>query len=179
MNVFVTVGTHEQPFQRLLDAASVAVSARPQDSWVVQSGVGAWRPTEAGNVVAASSYFDATTMQEHLAWADLVVSQSSPGTVFSALAAGARPVVVGRRSGLGEHVDDHQLRFARELDRRGLARDLSDADPLGPALVTALVDESSRCPEQRRERCLRLAADSAENTARFRAEVWDVLGASS
>lgn len=167
MKVFVTVGTHEQPFQRLLDAVARAVSDRPHHEWVVQWGVGVWEQ-RGGRVVASSAYFGACEMRQHLEWADVVVSQASPGTVFAALEAGAWPVVVGRRASLREHVDDHQVLFARELDRRGLATDLRSASALVPEL-----DRQSSLPRPAlRQLCTAAASRSAENARRFRADVW-------
>jgi UDP-N-acetylglucosamine transferase subunit ALG13 len=146
MKVLLTVGTHEQPFQRLLDAAQQTIPARPDDEWVVQYGVGAWT-LHLPSIRAAADYFDAPDMQAHLAWADLVVSQCSPGTVFGALAAEAWPLVLGRQIAFDEHVDDHQVLFARELDST-----------------------------DRQRRCRQAADRSAENATRFRADVWRVLG---
>lgn len=171
MKVLLTVGTHEQPFQRLLEAAQDALLTRTNDEWVVQYGVGSW-PGRVPGVRTAADYFDASNMQEHLAWADVVVSQCSPGTVFGALAAGSWPLVLGRQQAYGEHVDDHQVLFARELDRAGLAHDIGSA----AGLVAALSREDRTDAAGRRQRC-RLAADrSATNEARFRADVWRVIG---
>ncbi|QCR42505.1 hypothetical protein C1N91_02040 [Curtobacterium sp. SGAir0471] len=164
------MGTHEQPFQRLLDAAQQVLLTRPHDEWVVQYGVGAWT-CGLPNVRAAADYLDAPSMQTSLAWADVVVSQCSPGTVFGALAAEAWPLVLGRQVAFDEHVDDHQVLFAQELDRAGLALDLRAAG----RLAAALAEEDQQDGTVRRRRC-RLAADrSAENATRFRADVWRIL----
>lgn len=171
MKVLLTVGTHEQPFQRLLDAAQQTLILRPDDEWVVQYGVGSWS-LPLPRVRAAADYFDAPSMQAHLAWADVVVSQCSPGTVFGALAAEAWPLVLGRQVAFDEHVDDHQVLFARELDRAGLALDLGTAG----ALTTALAAEDQQDSTERQRRCRRAADRSAEHAARFRADVWRVLG---
>lgn len=174
MNVFVTVGTHEQPFDRLLDAASIVAAEQPATSFKVQSGVGSW-PARTGSILTVADYFDAGEMRACLHWADVVVSQASPGTVFAALDAGAWPIVVGRRARLGEHVDDHQVRFARALHERRVAHDLSGAEPLVPALRRVLRAESRKPSDERRGRCLAAARSSAENAARFRRDVWSAL----
>jgi len=171
MKVLLTVGTHEQPFQRLLDTAHQTLLARPDDEWVVQHGTGAWSHPLPG-VRTAADYFDAPSMQAHLVWADVVVSQCSPGTVFGALAAGAWPLVLGRQIAFDEHVDDHQVRFAGELDRAGLALDLRTAG----RLPTALAEEDQLDCTDRQRRCRQAADRSAENATRFRADVWRVLG---
>lgn len=53
--------------------------------------------------------------------ADLVVSHAGVGTALAALEVGKCPLLVPRRSHLGEHVDDHQTQIASELHSRGLA----------------------------------------------------------
>lgn len=178
MNIFVTVGTHEQPFDRLLAAASTAAAAQPADTWAVQYGVGSW-PASVGTAVAAVDYLDAVEMRARLHWADVVVSQASPGTVFAALDAGAWPIVVGRRARLGEHVDDHQVRFARAMRERGVVDDLSAASPLPLALERLLATQARTPSDERRRRCSAAALQSAENAARFRLDVWSVLGVAS
>ena len=102
----------------------------------------------------------------------MVVSQCSPGTVFGALAAGTWPLVLGRQIAFDEHVDDHQVLFARELDRAGLALDLRTAG----RLATALAEEDQLDCTDRQRRCRQAADRSAENAARFRTDVWRVLG---
>lgn len=171
MKVLLTVGTHEQPFQRLLEAAQQTLLLRPDDEWVVQYGIGEWA-LRLPTVRAAAAYFDAPSMQAHLEWADVVVSQCSPGTVFGALAAGAWPLVLGRQIAFDEHVDDHQIRFAEELDRAGLALDLRTAT----RLITALAEEDQQDSADRQRRCRWAADRSAANASRFRADVWRVLG---
>jgi UDP-N-acetylglucosamine transferase subunit ALG13 len=44
--------------------------------------------------------------------ADAIVCHGGPATIVEARDAGHLPIVVPRRASLGEHVDDHQVRFA-------------------------------------------------------------------
>ena len=53
--------------------------------------------------------------------ADVVITHAGIGSAVSALSAGKRPVFVPRRKRFNEHIDDHQLFIATELDKRGLA----------------------------------------------------------
>jgi UDP-N-acetylglucosamine transferase subunit ALG13 len=53
---------------------------------------------------------------------DAVIAHAGTGSSIAALTAGRAPVLVPRRKARGEHVDDHQVEIAQELDRRGLAR---------------------------------------------------------
>jgi UDP-N-acetylglucosamine transferase subunit ALG13 len=52
--------------------------------------------------------------------ADVVVSHAGVGSALAAMQAGRRAVYVPRRRQHGEHIDDHQVAMAHELDARGL-----------------------------------------------------------
>jgi UDP-N-acetylglucosamine transferase subunit ALG13 len=54
-----------------------------------------------------------------MAEAAAVVCHGGPGTILGAKHAGAVPIVVPRQHRLGEHVDDHQVRFSRRLAAEG------------------------------------------------------------
>ncbi|MBF4605077.1 glycosyltransferase [Curtobacterium sp. VKM Ac-2884] len=169
MRILVSVGTHEQPFQRLLDAVAATIEQRPQDEWIVQFGVGSWR-LHADHVTAAD-YLDAVAMRQALEWSDLLVSQASPGNVFGALAAGTWPIVLGRSHAAGEHVDDHQIRFARALEELGYATDVVRPERLD-ALLGA---EASYSPDDRADRTREAARTARDNERAFRRDVWRVL----
>jgi UDP-N-acetylglucosamine transferase subunit ALG13 len=51
----------------------------------------------------------------------VVVCHSGVGSALEALDAGHSPILVPRRRAHGEHIDDHQLQVAADLERRGLA----------------------------------------------------------
>ena len=57
-----------------------------------------------------------------MAAADVVVTHGGPATITEARRTGGTPVCVPRDPKLGEHVDDHQQRFARFLAERGLVQ---------------------------------------------------------
>lgn len=54
--------------------------------------------------------------------ADIVVTHGGPATITEARRRRQVPVCVPRDPTLGEHVDDHQQRFARFIGDRGLVR---------------------------------------------------------
>jgi len=162
MNIYVSVGTHEQPFQRLLDAVAYAVDTTGDHRYIVQYGVGSWS-SGSDRVEKAVDYLTPEGVREALAWADVFVSQASPGNVFGALDAGVWPLVLGRRHANGEHVDDHQVRFAAVLEEMGLATDIGDAGSLtkmiaeaasiDPGERRARIVDAMRSSEARRELC--------------------------
>ena len=60
-------------------------------------------------------------LRDAIEQADAVVTHAGVGSALTALQAGKLPIYLPRRRQHHEHVDDHQLQLAKELDRRGLA----------------------------------------------------------
>jgi UDP-N-acetylglucosamine transferase subunit ALG13 len=78
---------------------------------VVQSAAYAYRPLH----VETLDILPADELEARIRAADVVISHGGPGVLASARAAGRVPVVVPRSHGRGEHVDDHQVAYARRL----------------------------------------------------------------
>lgn len=64
-------------------------------------------------------YLPHDELQHLLDRASAVVSHAGPGTIIECRRRGIIPIVVPRRPELGEHVDDHQVRFSRVLAASG------------------------------------------------------------
>lgn len=110
--IFVTVGTHGQPFERLL----AQVGRLPElDRVVIQYGPGA-PPQGVGRAAAFMPFGE---IEECLAAADVVVTHAGVGSILCARRAGHVPIVVPRYHELGEHVDDHQVELTAALAGRG------------------------------------------------------------
>lgn len=160
LRVFVTVGTHEAGFPRLLDAvASVALGWHEmglEADWRVQTG------SSTQSLPSRLGAFDSCTHAEildHLAWADVSVSQCAPGSVYTAIKHQAQPIVMPRLYTLHEHVDDHQEIFARCVQELALAVVVTD----GPGLDRALRTLAAEDPKERQ---LHLSVLGAESEAR-------------
>lgn len=110
--IFVTVGTHELPFDRLVRAA--ASLAATGERVVVQRGTS--REPAVGCEV--HDHLPPDAWAARIAEARVVVCHAGPATLEAAVAAGRIPVVVPRRRLWREHVDDHQLAWARRIADR-------------------------------------------------------------
>lgn len=63
--------------------------------------------------------------------AEVLILHAGAGSVLNAVRAGRLPVIVPRRAVLGEHVNDHQVDFARQLATEGrilLVEDVADLE---------------------------------------------------
>ena len=130
--ILVTLGTHEQRFERVLDM----VEPLAQDEEViVQHGHTPPRPGRAG--IRWFDFVDHDELGRLTKTASAVICHAGVGSIMTVLAAGKTPVVIPRRRALGEHVDDHQLQIAKELAAQGLVVACFEARDLRSALVTA------------------------------------------
>ena len=114
--VFVTVGTDHHPFDRLIDWVDswLAANGHRGVRCLVQVGTGA-PPHHA----AWSRYLANDETQLAFRDATAVVCHGGPGTIMTCRSLGLVPIVVPRRKDLGEHVDDHQVAFARKMANQG------------------------------------------------------------
>lgn len=147
MKVVLSVGTHEQPFDRMVAVADTLASAGHDVT--IQYGYSA-----APSVAHGFDFASSDTLTELVGAADVVVSHGGPATVLQALDAGRLPVVFPRLHRFAEHVDDHQLAFSRHLQRQGLARVAETENE-----VVKLVLEGARAPDSLAERKARVAAN--------------------
>ncbi len=130
--IFVTVGTNEAPFDRLVIAAGALVA---EDEVFVQYGASGVRPPGATCVDFLSFEATVDAMQQ----ARIVVTHAGVGSVMTALANGKRPFVVPRLKRFGEAVDDHQAEFAHAIVDVGLA--IVVDDPSSLARVVSAEDQ--------------------------------------
>jgi UDP-N-acetylglucosamine transferase subunit ALG13 len=110
--LFVTVGTDHHPFDRLvrwLDAWLEAGGER-RVRCLVQHGTSI-PPSHADS----SDYLAYDAMRAAMQEAAAVVCHGGPSTIMLAAHAGKVPIVVPRVRALQEHVDDHQVIFARRF----------------------------------------------------------------
>lgn len=115
--IFVTVGTHEQPMERLTLALEQLPRVRPDLApFVVQYGYS--RPPSGWEGHAFLSSNEMASLIQH---ARVIVTHGGAATIALCIEYGKVPIVVPRLKSFGEHVDDHQLAYARLLARRGQA----------------------------------------------------------
>jgi UDP-N-acetylglucosamine transferase subunit ALG13 len=108
--IFVALGTHHQPFDRLVLAAD-RLAVELGERVIVQHGATRC-PAPHAELVASLS---PAAFEARLVEARVVVLHGGSSSLLQARGLGRVPIVVPRDPAYGEHVDDHQLRFARSL----------------------------------------------------------------
>jgi UDP-N-acetylglucosamine transferase subunit ALG13 len=147
--VFVTVGTDHHPFHRLVQWADAYAVHAPDARVVVQHG-----SAPAPQCGEGSALIPPDEMRALVAEADAVVCHGGPATIVEIRDAGKIPIVVPRRSALGEHVDDHQVRFALRVAE------------LGRVVLPATEEDLIRLLDAVRTGETNLRADSDESSVR-------------
>lgn len=125
--IVVTVGTNEQPFDRLVRAAAGLAGDEPL---LVQHGA-SQVPHGRGEWV---DFLPFDELERRVADARVLVCHAGVGSIMLARRCGKRPIVMPRRHHLDEAVDDHQLPLARRLAEAGLVTLVEDEDALRAAL---------------------------------------------
>jgi UDP-N-acetylglucosamine transferase subunit ALG13 len=133
MTTFVTIGNLKLQFRRLLIGVS-AIADRLPGPVVVQCGHNQF-VDERCRVVP---FFGMDEFAELVESASVLIMHAGAGSVIHALQGGKTPIVMPRRAIYGEHVDDHQLEFARTLAASGRVILAQEVDNLGTAVECAI-----------------------------------------
>lgn len=115
--IFVTVGTHEQPFDRLVKAvddlkADGTISA--DESVFIQTGFSTYEPKHC-KWTKLLPYKD---MRRYIQEARIVITHGGPSSFLAPLQLGKIPIVMPRCVEYGEHVNDHQVEFVKDVAER-------------------------------------------------------------
>jgi UDP-N-acetylglucosamine transferase subunit ALG13 len=137
-DVLVTVGTDHHPFDRLVQWVDSWALAHPAHQCLVQRGTSV-RP----ETCASDRYVAYEDLVESMRASTVIVTHGGPATIMEARAYGRLPVVVPRRPDLGEHVDDHQIRFSRWMAGRGQVLLAETEEELRRQLDLAFADPTS------------------------------------
>lgn len=126
--IFATVGTHEDPFNRLLEALDLLKEQQIiQEEVRIQSGYSTYIP----RFCKTEKMLNFETVQAWMAEARIIITHGGPATIMQALSHGKIPIVVPRQPSFKEHVDGHQIAFARRLrDRVLVVEDIAELGPL-------------------------------------------------
>jgi len=130
MNIFVTIGTKDYPFDRL-------IKAMDKNGVVMQIGKSI-KPKEA-------TYFEFLKKQEVydlMNWSDVIVCHAGTGTLMEAIDSGKKIVVVPRQKKYKEHIDDHQAQFAKYLAKHFKIKIVNDEKKIWSAIKNSTVPKN-------------------------------------
>lgn len=111
--ILVTVGTHEQPFNRLVEYMDKWAKENDEEV-VIQTGFSTYKPQTA----KWQKLFPYNEMAENVKKARIVITHGGPSSFIMPLQVGKIPIVVPRKHEFGEHVNDHQVDFCNQVAKR-------------------------------------------------------------
>jgi len=108
--IFVTVGTHEQQFNRLVEYMD-KWSMHYDEEVVIQTGFSTYEPKKT----KWSKLYPYKMMIEMVEKARIVITHGGPSSFIMPLQIGKIPIVVPRNHKFDEHVNNHQIDFCRKV----------------------------------------------------------------
>lgn len=115
MMIFVTVGTHEQPFNRLIEAVDRMKAGNViSDDVIIQIGYSTYEP----KFCEWQKLYPYNKMLELVKQARIVITHGGPSSFIMPLQMGKVPIVVPRQKKYGEHINDHQVEFCKAVEER-------------------------------------------------------------
>ena len=113
--IFVTVGTHEQPFYLLIQYMDDRKREELLDEEIViQTGYSTYEP----KYCTWQRLYPYKKMMELIDEARIVITHGGPSSFIMPLQIGKIPIVVPRQKKFNEHVNDHQVYFTQEVANR-------------------------------------------------------------
>lgn len=139
--IFVTVGTHEQPFNRLIKTVDeLKRDNKIKEDVIMQTGFSTYIP----QYCEWSKLIPFQQMIKNVEDARIVITHGGPASFIMPLQMGKIPIVVPRQHKYDEHVNDHQLEFTRSVaERMGTIVLVEDIKELGNVInkYDAIVSE--------------------------------------
>lgn len=111
--IFVTVGTHEQPFNRLVMCMD-NWAREHKEKVIIQTGFSTYIP----KYCEYYKFLKYCEMSKYIEQARIVITHGGPSSFISPLQIGKKPIIVPRKREFNEHVNDHQVNFVKNVKNR-------------------------------------------------------------
>ena len=113
--IFVTVGTHEQQFNRLIKCVDeLKQNEQIKEEVVIQTGYSTYEPAYC----EWQKLYPYQQMLEYVNKARIVITHGGPSSFIMPLQIGKTPIVVPRQKQYDEHVNNHQVEFSKKVAER-------------------------------------------------------------
>ena len=113
--IFVTVGTHEQSFERLVRKIDdLKGNGTIKDKVIIQKGYTDYEPKNCESY----KLIGYEEMQKYINDARIIITHGGPASFIAPLSIGKIPIVVPRQKEFNEHVNNHQIDFVKQAVSR-------------------------------------------------------------
>ncbi len=132
--IFVTLGTQDKSFHRLLEAIDKSIEkGEIKEKVIVQAG---YTKYESKNM----EIFDQISQEEFnklMSRCSLLITHGGVGSILTAIKKGKKVIAAPRLKKYKEHTNDHQKQIIKELESQGYILALRDFNQLGKVLKKA------------------------------------------
>lgn len=126
--IFITVGTHEQSFDRLIkEIDKLKENGSISDEVFIQNGYSKYIP----KYCQYKEMLGYDEMCYYVERSRIIITHGGPGSIFLPIQYGKKPIVVPRNPDFDEHVDYHQIDFAKRMynqNRIDIVLDINDLE---------------------------------------------------
>lgn len=130
--IFVTLGTQDKPFYRLLKTIDDAITnGIINDRVIVQSGYTKYE----SNKMEIFPLIDRKEFEKIIQEADLLITHGGVGSIITGLNYNKKVIATPRLSIFKEHVNDHQMQIIKCFEKEQYIIPLYDLEKLEEALV--------------------------------------------
>lgn len=112
--IFVTVGTHNQSFDRLIEEADRIAPLLGEEVFI-QTGYTNYKPRNC----KYKDFLPQPEFEKKCIESSVVITHGGIGSIMTPLMMAKKVIVIPRLKRLGEHTDDHQLQITKELESEG------------------------------------------------------------
>lgn len=114
--IFVTLGTHELPFNRLIKSIEQAVlDGNISETVIIQAGNTKYKSTH--ELIQVKAYFEIEAMKKLYQSCNYLITHGGVGSISTGLKYNKRILVLPRYQKYKEHTSDHQLEIVRAFKR--------------------------------------------------------------
>ena len=131
--IFVTVGTHEQPFNRLIRKIDeLKRDGIIKEEVIMQIGYSTYEP----KYCKWFKLLPYSEMVKNVKDARIVITHGGPASFIMPLQIGKVPIVVPRQKEFDEHVNNHQVDFSKAVEERmGIILTVTDINKLEDIII--------------------------------------------
>lgn len=132
--IFVTLGTQDKEFKRLLEAVDKEIEkGKIKEKVIAQVGCTKY---ESDNMEIID-YIDQDTFNKYLKECSLLITHGGVGSILSALKMGKTIIAAPRLAKYKEHVNDHQIQIVESFSDEKYILGLKDFSKLGSLIDKA------------------------------------------
>ncbi len=132
--IFLSVGTHPQPFDRLLKKVDELIEEKiVKEKVVAQTGVSKFFAKN----ISCKPFYDFKELEGLMKKSSMIITHAGAGSIIDAVNLKKPLIVVPRLKKFGEHTNDHQMELAAALEKSGLLVVVYDIEELENAILIA------------------------------------------